>query len=313
MKTVRKVLAFMLAVGLMVSAMSVFASGSYHYTTAPTGMSFFDGGVNYDKGGLYRPSSGVDEDGNYYDYGGTYAGKYAPTDAKEGDRWADTTTGTSYDSATWYEFVNGQWVSDYDDEGNPIVYNGRFASQASFGSSDSKSDDGPRSLSDQDIAAINQRAEAEAVQRAANDEGFADLGDMYQAAEKNLSAGEFYNNAVTSTPGIENAVTVGQGGNLIVDGQVTNMSATISKVTNRAYVDSVRIEQEGRVLNVVDVSYPAVNATINFYMPGITGAENIVALQYSAGTWVNVEVVEVRADHVTLNMKGNGVVAFIAK
>ena len=91
------------------------------------------------------------------------------------------------------------------------------------------------------------------------------------------------------------------------------MSATISKVTNRAYVDSVRIEQEGRVLNVVDVSYPAVNATINFYMPGITGAENIVALQYSAGTWVNVEVVEVRADHVTLNMMGNGVVAFIAK
>ena len=67
------------------------------------------------------------------------------------------------------------------------------------------------------------------------------MGDMYRAAENNMSAGEFYNNAVVSTPGIENAVTVGQGGNLIVDGQVTNMSATITKVTNRAYVDSVRI------------------------------------------------------------------------
>lgn len=322
MKTVRKVLAFMLAAGLMVSAMSVFASGSYHYTTAPTGMDVLNDGVNYDKGGLYRPGSGVDEDGNYYDYGGMYAGNYAPTDAKDGDEWYDTTNGTSV--GTWYWFDDGKWWTEkldengnymYDENGNILYdeYTGRFASQASFGSSDSKSDDGPRPLSDQDIAAINQRAEAEAVQRAANDEGFADLGDMYQAAEKNLSAGEFYNNAVTSTPGIENAVTVGQGGGLIVNGQVTNMSATISKVTNRAYVDSVRIEQEGRVLNVVDVSYPAVNATINFYMPGITGAENIVALQYNAGTWVEVEVVEVRADHVTLNMKGNGVVAFIAK
>lgn len=308
MKTVRKVLAFMLAVGLMVSAMSVFASGSYHYTTAPTGMGVLNDGVSYDKGGLFMPYDSPGNDGSH----GSYAGNYAPTDAKEGDHWWDTTTGTAWYSATSYWFEDGKWVA-YDDEGNAVEYTGRFASQASFGSSDSKSDDGPRPLSDQDIAAINQRAEAEAVQRAANDEGFADLGDMYQAAEKNLSAGEFYNNAVTSTPGIENAVTVGQGGNLIVDGQVTNMSATISKVTNRAYVDSVRIEQEGRVLNVVDVSYPAVNATINFYMPGITGAENIVALQYSAGTWVNVEVVEVRADHVTLNMKGNGVVAFIAK
>lgn len=300
MKTVRKVLAFMLAVGLMVSAMSVFASGGYNYTTAPSGVNLGD--LDYSSGGLVI--SRTNEYGDWDDY----YGNYPPSDVDENKEsyWLDM----SEDDGGWYRFEDGQWISGYDENGNPIVYTGRFGPSSS---SKNKSDDGPRPLSDQDIAAINQRAEAEAVQRAANDEGFADLGDMYQAAEKNLSAGEFYNNAVTSTPGIENAVTVGQGGNLIVDGQVTNMSATISKVTNRAYVDSVRIEQEGRVLNVVDVSYPAVNATINFYMPGITGAENIVALQYSAGTWVNVEVVEVRADHVTLNMKGNGVVAFIAK
>lgn len=304
MKTVRKVLAFMLAAGLMVSAMSVFASGSYHYTTAPTGMDVLNDGVNYDKGGLFSPyDNDPDNDGSH----GWYAGNYAPDDAKEGDTWYDMTNYNGTDGFIRYCFEDGEWV---DWEGN--VYTGRFASQGGSGSSSSSSSEssgGPSA----DAAAIYRRAEAEAVQRAANDEGFADLGDMYQAAEKNLSAGEFYNNAVTSTPGIENAVTVGQGGGLIVNGQVTNMSATISKVTNRAYVDSVRIEQEGRVLNVVDVSYPAVNATINFYMPGITGAENIVALQYSAGTWVNVEVVEVRADHVVLNMKGNGVVAFIAK
>lgn len=291
----------------MVSAMSVFASGGYNYTVPPTGTDPYEAVSDYDKGGLVFSDSAE----GYGDWD-TYFGNYPPSDVDENKKsyWVDM----SEDDGVEYQFVDGQWVRTvYDEETGEwvdIVYTGRFGPADSH---DSKSDDGPRPLSDQDIAAINQRAEAEAVQRAANDEGFADLGDMYQAAEKNLSAGEFYNNAVTSTPGIENAVTVGQGGNLIVDGQVTNMSATISKVTNRAYVDSVRIEQEGRVLNVVDVSYPAVNATINFYMPGITGAENIVALQYSAGTWVNVEVVEVRADHVTLNMKGNGVVAFIAK
>lgn len=304
MKTVRKVLAFMLAMGLMVSAMSVFAGGGYNYTAVSPDTDFYD--QNYSKGGLYTSYEKCDGSGSL----GVYYGNYPGTDAEEGDMWYDTSGerdeyGCYIDS--WY-FEDGQWIAPCSGE----VYNGRFGPSSSS-KNKSEDADGPAPLTNQDIAAINQRAEAEAVQRAANDEGFADLGDMYQAAEKNLSAGEFYNNAVTSTPGIENAVTVGQGGGLIVNGQVTNMSATISKVTNRAYVDSVRIEQEGRVLNVVDVSYPAVNATINFYMPGITGAENIVALQYSAGTWVNVEVVEVRADHVTLNMKGNGVVAFIAK
>lgn len=301
---VRKWLAFALAAGLMVSAMSVFAGGGYNYTSLPSSSSsssssscFNPDDVNYSKGGLYDPD--WEE----------YLGIYPPSDVEEGAVWVDMTEG-SYLEAPEYTLSGGQWVI-LDCSGNVLeVYNGRFGPS---GSSSSKSDDGPQPLGDLEIIQIHQRAEAEAVQHAASEEGFADVGDMYMAAEKNMSAGEFYNNAVISTPGIENAITVGQGGNLVVDGQVTNMSATISKVTNRAYVDSVRTQQEGRVLNVVDVSYPAVNATINFYMPGVTGEENIVALQYNAGTWVNIEVAEVRADHVTLNMKGNGVVAFIAQ
>ncbi len=137
---------------------------------------------------------------------------------------------------------------------------------------------------------------------------------MYRAAEKNMSAGEYYNNVVISTPGIENAVTVGQGGNIVVNGVVTNMTAMISKVTNRAYVDSARVNYpEGRILNVVEVSYPGFDATINFYMPSVTAEMDIVAMQYSAGTWVDVDVAEVREDHVVLNMKKSGIVAFIAK
>lgn len=286
MRTVRKMLAFMLAVGLMVSAMSVFAADG-----SSTGT--YDGGTwekdEFDRV-IYTGSGDPSKDNS--------------VQLKDNDMWYDN-NGKAI--AMWYE--NGwSYYTDCDS------------------SSDSASDSDSKSAVEKEAEAraeaevtkerlLQEEASAEAVRLvgAASDEGFADVGDMYRAAEKSMSAGEFYNNAVVSTPGIENAMTVGQGGNLIVDGQVTNMSASISKVTNRAYVDSVRIEQEGTVLNVVDVSYPAVDATINFYTPGITGEEDIVALQYNAGTWVEVEVAEVRADHVTLNMKGNGVVAFIAK
>ena len=292
MRTVRKWLAFMLAVGLMVSTVTVFAA---------SGDKYYEGGG----GSIFESSNG----GNFYQGSEKPTDQNTPDDKhpNNGDRWNDGSATYEYDGKNW----------------NPSAFNGSCddsSSDSGSGSSDSKSAAEREAEARAEAEAtkerlIQEQASAEAVRLvgAAMDEGFADVGDMYRAAEKNMSAGEFYNNAVVSTPGIENAMTVGQGGNLVVDGQVTNMSASISKVTNRAYVDSVRIEQEGTVLNVVDVSYPAVEATINFYTPGITGEENIIALQYNAGTWVDVEVAEVRADHVTLNMKGNGVVAFIAQ
>lgn len=304
MRTVRKLLGFMLAVGLMVSAMSVFASGGNYSYTSSAGMSSEQlSNYDYTTGGLIHDWSGSK----------VYAGLYTPTNVPAGTQWMNENNGEESTGHT-FVFDGKNWVYTYGTSSvipAGYIYNG--VGLVSSGGSSRKKAKGPRVLSDQEVLEINQRAEAEAVQHAASDEGFADVGDMYRAAENNMSAGEFYNNAVVSTPGIENAVTVGQGGNLVVNGEVTNMSATITKVTNRAYVDSVRIEQEGRVLNVVDVSYPATEATINFYMPGITGEETIAALQYNAGRWVEIEVAEVRADHVVLNMKGNGVVAFIAK
>ena len=179
-------------------------------------------------------------------------------------------------------------------------------------SSKSKTEAAPAGPSAQDIAEMVARAETVAVQAAARDEGFADIAAMQTAAAKNMSAGEYYNNAVTETPGIEEATPVAQGGGIIIDGVVTNAMATISKV-DVAFVDSVRASVEGTVLNVVDVQFPATEATINFYMPGVTADANIVAVQYAAGTWVDVEVAEVRADHVVLDLKQNGKVAFLVK
>ena len=90
------------------------------------------------------------------------------------------------------------------------------------------------------------------------------------------------------------------------------MTATISKV-DVVSLDEVSRVQPGRILNVVSVSFPATEATINFYMPGVEAGANIVALQYIDGQWVDVPVVEVRADHVVLGAVKHGKVAFVLK
>lgn len=154
--------------------------------------------------------------------------------------------------------------------------------------------------------------EAVRLEGEAAKQGFVNGAQMQDAKAAGKSSDEYYNNAVTTTPGIENAVPVAQGGQLVIDGKTTNATATIEKVTS-AYVDSIRAAREGTLLNVVQVSYPAAEAAITFYMPGVQAEDNIVAAQYVDGAWTDVEVTQVRADHVTLNMKGNGVVAFLKK
>ncbi len=151
------------------------------------------------------------------------------------------------------------------------------------------------------------RLEAEAAES-----GFENAAQMQLAQAGHKTAGEYYNNAVVTTAGIENAVPVAQGGQLIIDGEVTNASATVSKVSS-VYVDSVRAAREGRLLNVVDVRFPAHEAVVNFYMPGIEAGDTVTAVQFTDGTWTDVEVVEVRTDHVLLKLMRSGVVAFLEK
>ena len=118
----------------------------------------------------------------------------------------------------------------------------------------SVSDNSSKSLSSEEkaaIAAAKEKAEAERAAQAeasreavrmeaeAAGEGFENAAHMQYAQAANKSAGEYYNNAVVVTEGIEEAIPVAQGGNLVVDGQVTNMTASISKVS-AAFVDSVR-------------------------------------------------------------------------
>ena len=169
------------------------------------------------------------------------------------------------------------------------------------------------SQSGQAAAQPGNTAEAKATAQMAQEAsrlGFQNMVDMQLAQAAGKSAGEYYNNAVINTEGIEGEVPVAQGGGLIIDGKETNATAMISKVSS-FYVNSVRAAREGTVLNVVKVTFPAKAAVVNFYMPGVVQGDAVTAAQYVDGAWTDVEVTEVRNDHVVLNLQNNGVVAFL--
>lgn len=147
--------------------------------------------------------------------------------------------------------------------------------------------------------------------------GFVNASDAQAAADRGMSAGEYYNNAVVETPGVANAMPVGQGGKIIINGVATNLTATLTKVNKNVASDAVNqaLAMGGSLLNVVKVDFPGANykvATINFYLKGLADGSKVVAKQFVNGAWVDVEVVEVRADHVVLNLTNSGAVAFVA-
>lgn len=159
--------------------------------------------------------------------------------------------------------------------------------------------------------------EASGTQPSYMGEGFANASDSQAAAQRGLSAGEYYNNAVTSAPGLENALPVGQGGRILINGVPSNLTAILSRVGS-GIAGSAQGQAAllgGKLLNVVGVKFPAANfhaATVNFYVKGLANGTRIAARQYVGGQWVEVDVVESRTDHVILLLKGSGAVAFIA-
>ncbi len=137
------------------------------------------------------------------------------------------------------------------------------------------------------------------------------------ASEENKSVGEYMNNAVVAAPGLENAVPISQGGNVIINGAPSNQTFSVLKVLS-GHTDSAKAQAAslgGTVLNVarIDASVYFDTATVNFYMPGVTAGQNIQVYQYdyTNGQWTGVAVAEVREDHVVVDMTSLGVLAFI--
>lgn len=128
---------------------------------------------------------------------------------------------------------------------------------------------------------------------------------------------EYLANAVTGIWAMDKVVPVAQGGNVILDGQQTNVTFPVLKPElSRVYsAKDYAASIGGDILNVVKIeTHIGFDlANVNFYMPGITGTENIHVYAYSesTNTWTELTVTEKRTDHVLVNMTGTGVLAFL--
>ena len=166
------------------------------------------------------------------------------------------------------------------------------------------------------VSAAPSPSEAAVSASGASSEGFRNTADQEAASTRGMTAGEYYNNAIVSTPGVANAMPVGQGGKIIINGVATNLTATLAKV-DKATAEGAKAQAGalgGTLLNVVKVGFPGANyntATINFYLKGLANGAKVAVKQFVNGVWVYVEVVEVRADHVVLNLVNSGAVAFV--
>lgn len=135
------------------------------------------------------------------------------------------------------------------------------------------------------------------------------------AAEVSMSVGEYTNNAIVSTPGLSSTDTlpVGQGGKIIVNGVATNMTVILRKV-DAATVKSAKAATTGKIINLVNAKLPVAKGntvTVNFYVKGLAGTENVTVLQLVNGEWVPVTVKEIRLDHIVLDLTQSGPVMFV--
>lgn len=151
------------------------------------------------------------------------------------------------------------------------------------------------------VAASTQSAQNSAVETA--------------AAEVSMSVGEYTNNAIVSTPGLSTTDTlpVGQGGKIIVNGVATNMTVILRKV-DAATVKAAKTAETGKILNLVNAKLPVAKGntvTVNFYVKGLAGTENVTVLQLVNGEWVPVTVKEIRLDHIVLDLTQSGPVMFV--
>lgn len=135
------------------------------------------------------------------------------------------------------------------------------------------------------------------------------------AMAEDKTVGEYMNNAVTRLPGLENVTPLGQGGHVIINGVPGSQTFSVLK-PHYAYVNFAKTLAGGvggRVLNVAEIkaSVPFDTAIVNFYAEGVKAGQNIKVYQYRDEAWVEIEVTEIREDHVVVNMTSLGTLAFI--
>lgn len=136
------------------------------------------------------------------------------------------------------------------------------------------------------------------------------------AAAEGKTVGEYMNNAVATVPGLDYVVPVGQGGHVIINGAPSNWVFSVLKpvLANVYSARAFAAALNGRVLNVVRINASISGfqtARVNFYMSGVTAGQNIKVFQNFNGQWLEINVAEIREDHVVVDMTSLGTLAFI--
>ena len=136
------------------------------------------------------------------------------------------------------------------------------------------------------------------------------------AAAEGKTVGEYLNNVLVTVSGLDNPVPIGQGGHVIINGAPSNQVFTLLKPTSAIVASAKKFSENwgGRVLTVarVKASVSGFRITqVNFYMKGIKAGQNIKVFQIDNGRWLEVDVIEVRDDHVIVEMTSTGTLAFV--
>lgn len=136
------------------------------------------------------------------------------------------------------------------------------------------------------------------------------------AAAEGKTVGEYMNNAVVSVAGLKETLPIGQGGHVIINGAPSNFTFILTKPA----AAEVKLAKDqatllgGKIIAFVGTK-SAINkfdtARVNFYVKGVTAGQNIKVYQMVDGAWVELNVAEIRLDHVVVDMTSHGKLLFV--
>lgn len=147
------------------------------------------------------------------------------------------------------------------------------------------------------------------------------VSDLTKAVQANRGGGGGGSSKPSAPSSDGNYVNFGgtmtyQGGKIEINGGKSNVTFTIKAPAGGTITsaNSLAGKVGGNLLSCIETSSPGVafrTAKVNFYLAGVQPGDNIAAYQVQNGNWVQLPVVEIRQDHVVVNMSRHGSIAFI--
>lgn len=133
------------------------------------------------------------------------------------------------------------------------------------------------------------------------------------AAANNQSVGEYVNNAVSTLPGVENVTPMAP--DVVMVNGAASRAIRLAKPGN-AVISTAKAHAAnlgGKLMNVLEIKSRAQfqTAQINMLTMGVRAGQSIKVYQLVNGQLVELEVSEIREDHVVFNITGPGTVMFV--